>query len=65
MSEVAVARPSSTVVLARKAAGALLALVPPEKDVDGLTERSMGRLVRGVAGLIVPETGIVERHQFE
>ncbi|MFQ5557887.1 MAG: bifunctional 5,10-methylenetetrahydrofolate dehydrogenase/5,10-methenyltetrahydrofolate cyclohydrolase [Acidimicrobiales bacterium] len=24
--------------------------IPPEKDVDGLTERSMGRLVRGRAG---------------
>ncbi len=30
----------------------VLALIPPEKDVDGLTERSMGRLVRGVAGLV-------------
>lgn len=28
----------------------VLALLPPEKDVDGLTERSMGRLVRGVPG---------------
>jgi methylenetetrahydrofolate dehydrogenase (NADP+)/methenyltetrahydrofolate cyclohydrolase len=28
----------------------VLALVPPEKDVDGLTERSMGRLVRGLQG---------------
>jgi len=28
----------------------VLALVPPEKDVDGLTERSMGRLVRGQPG---------------
>jgi methylenetetrahydrofolate dehydrogenase (NADP+) / methenyltetrahydrofolate cyclohydrolase len=27
-------------------------LVPPEKDVDGLTERSMGRLVRGRPGLV-------------
>jgi len=27
-------------------------LMPPEKDVDGLTERSMGRLVRGVPGLV-------------
>lgn len=27
-------------------------LIPPEKDVDGLTERSMGRLVRGRAGLV-------------
>lgn len=29
----------------------VLALIPPEKDVDGLTERSMGRLVRGLPGL--------------
>jgi len=29
---------------------AVLDLVPPEKDVDGLTERSMGRLVRGRVG---------------
>jgi methylenetetrahydrofolate dehydrogenase (NADP+)/methenyltetrahydrofolate cyclohydrolase len=28
----------------------VLALVPPEKDVDGLTERSMGRLLRGLPG---------------
>jgi methylenetetrahydrofolate dehydrogenase (NADP+)/methenyltetrahydrofolate cyclohydrolase len=28
----------------------VLALVPFEKDVDGLTERSMGRLVRGLPG---------------
>jgi methylenetetrahydrofolate dehydrogenase (NADP+)/methenyltetrahydrofolate cyclohydrolase len=28
----------------------VLALVPPAKDVDGLTERSMGRLVRGLPG---------------
>jgi len=28
----------------------VLDLVPPEKDVDGLTERSMGRLLRGRAG---------------
>jgi methylenetetrahydrofolate dehydrogenase (NADP+) / methenyltetrahydrofolate cyclohydrolase len=27
-------------------------LIPPEKDVDGLTERSMGRLVRGTPGLV-------------
>ena len=27
-------------------------LIPPEKDVDGLTERSMGRLVRGRNGLV-------------
>jgi methylenetetrahydrofolate dehydrogenase (NADP+)/methenyltetrahydrofolate cyclohydrolase len=26
--------------------------IPPDKDVDGLTERSMGRLVRGRAGLV-------------
>ncbi len=31
-------------------AEAVLNLIPPEKDVDGLTERSMGRLVRGKAG---------------
>jgi methylenetetrahydrofolate dehydrogenase (NADP+)/methenyltetrahydrofolate cyclohydrolase len=30
----------------------VLDLVPPEKDVDGLTERSMGRLVRGRPGLV-------------
>ncbi|MEO6571707.1 MAG: bifunctional 5,10-methylenetetrahydrofolate dehydrogenase/5,10-methenyltetrahydrofolate cyclohydrolase, partial [Ilumatobacteraceae bacterium] len=28
----------------------VLALITPEKDVDGLTERSMGRLVRGLPG---------------
>ena len=28
----------------------VLDLVPPEKDIDGLTERSMGRLLRGRAG---------------
>ncbi len=28
----------------------VLALVPPDKDVDGLTERSLGRLVRGLPG---------------
>lgn len=28
----------------------VLALIPPEKDVDGLTERSMGRLIRGLPG---------------
>jgi methylenetetrahydrofolate dehydrogenase (NADP+)/methenyltetrahydrofolate cyclohydrolase len=28
----------------------VLALVPPEKDVDGLTERSMGRLLRDLPG---------------
>ena len=31
-------------------AEAVLDLIPPEKDVDGLTERSMGRLVRGRLG---------------
>ncbi len=31
-------------------AEAVLNLIPPEKDVDGLTERSMGRLVRGKPG---------------
>jgi len=30
----------------------VLDLIPPEKDVDGLTERSMGRLVRGRHGLV-------------
>ena len=29
---------------------AVLELIPPEKDVDGLTPRSMGRLVRGQRG---------------
>jgi len=29
---------------------AVLDLIPPEKDVDGLTERSMGRLLRGRVG---------------
>ena len=33
-------------------ADAVLGLIPPEKDVDGLTERSLGRLVRGVPGLV-------------
>lgn len=33
-------------------AEAVLSLVPPDKDVDGLTERSMGRLVRGQTGLV-------------
>jgi methylenetetrahydrofolate dehydrogenase (NADP+)/methenyltetrahydrofolate cyclohydrolase len=28
----------------------VLALLPPDKDVDGLTERSLGRLVRGLPG---------------
>jgi methylenetetrahydrofolate dehydrogenase (NADP+)/methenyltetrahydrofolate cyclohydrolase len=30
----------------------VLDIIPPEKDVDGLTERSMGRLVRGRPGLV-------------
>jgi len=30
----------------------VISLIPPEKDVDGLTERSMGRLVRGASGLV-------------
>lgn len=29
---------------------AVLRLIPPDKDVDGLTETSLGRLVRGLAG---------------
>lgn len=29
---------------------AVLSLLPAEKDVDGLTERSLGRLVRGIRG---------------
>lgn len=28
----------------------VIGLLPPEKDVDGLTERNLGRLVRGVRG---------------
>ncbi len=32
-------------------AAALIQLIPPEKDVDGLTERSAGRLVLGRRGL--------------
>lgn len=45
----------------------VLDLVPPDKDVDGLTERSMGRLVRGRDGL-VPCTPLgvlrlLERHE--
>lgn len=28
----------------------VLSLVPPEKDIDGLTELSMGRLIRGIPG---------------
>ena len=33
-------------------ADAVLRLIPPDKDVDGLTERSLGRLVRGERGLV-------------
>lgn len=31
---------------------AILELIPADKDVDGLTTESMGRLVRGLAGLV-------------
>lgn len=31
---------------------AVIDLVPPHKDVDGLTEHSLGRLVRGTPGLV-------------
>ena len=48
---------------------AVLSLLPIEKDVDGLTEKSLGRLVRGLPGH-VPCTplGVVrllERHNIE
>jgi methylenetetrahydrofolate dehydrogenase (NADP+) / methenyltetrahydrofolate cyclohydrolase len=33
-------------------ANAVLARIPVEKDVDGLTDRSLGRLVRGETGLV-------------
>ena len=33
-------------------ADGVLALVPVDKDVDGLTDRSLGRLVRGAPGLV-------------
>lgn len=33
-------------------ADAVLALIPPDKDVDGLTAPSLGRLVRGEPGLV-------------
>ena len=42
----------------------VLDLVPPEKDVDGLTERSMGRLVRGRVGH-VPCTPLGVMHLME
>lgn len=47
----------------------ILDLLPPEKDVDGLTERSMGRLLRGRDGH-VPCTPLgvmrlMERHSVE
>ena len=50
-------------------AEAVLDLIPPAKDVDGLTERSMGRLVRGRPGH-VPCTPLgvmllLERHGIE
>ncbi|NCZ70702.1 MAG: bifunctional 5,10-methylenetetrahydrofolate dehydrogenase/5,10-methenyltetrahydrofolate cyclohydrolase, partial [Actinobacteria bacterium] len=31
---------------------AVLSLIPADKDVDGLTSESMGRLVRGLPGLV-------------
>ena len=34
------------------AADPVIDLIPPEKDVDGLTAASLGRLVRGQAGLV-------------
>ena len=34
------------------AADPVIDLIPPEKDVDGLTARSLGRLVRGEDGLV-------------
>jgi methylenetetrahydrofolate dehydrogenase (NADP+) / methenyltetrahydrofolate cyclohydrolase len=44
-------------------------LIPPEKDVDGLTERSMGRLVRGRAGLVgctpLGVMRLLERYEIE
>ncbi len=44
----------------------VIALITPEKDVDGLTERSMGRLVRGQRGHVgCTPTGVMrllERH---
>lgn len=33
-------------------ADAVTELLPPEKDIDGLTERNLGRLVRGETGLL-------------
>lgn len=45
-------------------AEAVLDLIPPDKDVDGLTERSMGRLVRGRPGL-VPCTPLGVMRLFE
>ena len=48
---------------------AVIDLIPPEKDVDGLTERSMGRLVRGVPGLVgctpVGVMRLIERYGIE
>ncbi|GDX34562.1 bifunctional protein FolD [Actinomycetes bacterium] len=48
---------------------AVLSLLPVEKDVDGLTEKSLGRLVRGVPGH-VPCTPLgvmrlLERHSIQ
>ena len=46
-----VARPNRLGAIAqREGIEAVLDLVPADKDVDGLTERSMGRLVRGKPG---------------
>jgi methylenetetrahydrofolate dehydrogenase (NADP+) / methenyltetrahydrofolate cyclohydrolase len=47
----------------------VLDLIPPEKDVDGLTERSMGRLVRGRPGLVgctpLGVMRLLERYEIE
>ena len=44
-------------------------LIPPEKDVDGLTERSMGRLLRGREGLVgctpLGVMRLLERYEIE
>ena len=45
-------------------AEAVLALVPPDKDVDGLTPISLGRLVRSLPGL-VPCTPLGVMHLIE
>lgn len=39
----------------------VLALIPPDKDVDGLTEASLGRLMRGVPGHVgCTPLGVIE-----